>query len=149
LDKQDRKTKMKMILLRGVSGSGKTTLAIALKKEALDKGQRCIICSADDYFIHEGIYRFDHNLLSQAHAWCRGKTIGALEAGVDLVIIDNTNLRLLDCAVYEKLAEQFCVTYQVAVVGKFDDDSLNLYSSRNMHGVSFKKIKRMASTFQK
>jgi tRNA uridine 5-carbamoylmethylation protein Kti12 len=139
----------KMVILRGVSGSGKSTVAKDLASQAMTVGGKVVICSADDYFIRLGSYKFDPRLLPEAHAWCRGKAIGALEAEVDLVIIDNTNLCKWEFEPYEKMAADYSAECQVIVVGEFTKEAIELYASRNKHGVPVEKVKQMAAKFQK
>jgi len=140
---------MKIIILRGCSGSGKSRRAKKLVSEATALNQRAVICSADDYFIRQGGYKFDPRLLPEAHAWCKGKTIGALESECDLIIIDNTNLCKWEFEPYEEMANEYGAECEIIVVGQFDDDSVKLYASRNKHGVPLEKIKQMAAKFQK
>lgn len=139
----------KVLILRGVSGSGKSTVAREHAAEQILLGGKAVICSADDYFIRLGSYKFDPRLLPEAHAWCRGKAIGALEAEVDLVIIDNTNLCKWEYEPYEKMASDYGAECQILVVGQFDEKAIELYASRNLHGVPVEKIKQMAAKFQK
>ncbi len=44
-----------LFLLRGPSGLGKSTIASVI---AAKYGANAVVCSADDYFMHNGIYRF-------------------------------------------------------------------------------------------
>ena len=139
----------KMVIMRGLSGSGKSTLAGQLVKDASDSGMRAVICSADDYFIRQGGYKFDPRLLPEAHAWCRGKAVGAIMAGADFVIIDNTNLCLWEFRPYVEMAEEYGIECERVVVGEFDDTAVETYAARNQHSVPVNKIKAMAAKFQK
>ena len=139
----------KMVILRGISGSGKSTAARQMVKEASDKGLRSVICSADDYFVRQGGYKFDPRLLPEAHAWCRGKAVGAIAAGADLVLVDNTNLCLWEFKPYIEMAEEYGIECERVVVGEFDDAAVEAYAARNQHSVPIEKIKKMAEKFQK
>lgn len=72
-------------IVRGVSGSGKSTLSKSLAEK-----YSAVICSADDFHMVDGEYKFDYRKLAQAHEECYQKFCEAVFAG-DNVIIDNTN----------------------------------------------------------
>ena len=61
----------KMFIMRGISGSGKSTKAREIMAKENSCGNAAIICSADDFFMASGKYKFDASKLGQAHAWCR------------------------------------------------------------------------------
>ncbi len=142
----------KMITMRGCPGAGKTTKAKELIKEHRQEnyGKVSYTCSADKFFINpeNGKYEFDVNMLSQAHAWCRGNANAACELEVDLIIIDNTNMTKREYQPYEEMAKRFGYVFETCVVGSFDEQSLEEYANRNIHGVTLDAIRRMARRFQ-
>lgn len=74
-------------ILRGVSGSGKSTLA-----ESLIVGRSGIICTADDFFMVDGEYKFNPAKLGKAHQECQVKFLGALVSHeYDVIVVANTN----------------------------------------------------------
>lgn len=73
-----------LYIIRGLPGSGKTTLA-----RKLSQRYYCEYFEADQYFEHDGEYRFDSRLLSEAHRVCFFNTMNALSDGKD-VIVANT-----------------------------------------------------------
>ena len=87
---------MKMlIILRAVSGAGKSSFArwLAGVWNATEEVGResTVICSADDWFMQDGEYRFDPSKLGVAHQACFDKFCDAVKRGVGLIILDNTN----------------------------------------------------------
>lgn len=56
------------------------------------KGQLAV-CAADNFFIVDGVYKFDPTLLTRAHAKCQSDAYNALRAG-KTVLIANTNCEL-------------------------------------------------------
>ena len=56
-----------VIINRAVSGCGKSTISNILKKECLKKSITVNICSTDNFFMLNGIYRFDSSKLNEYH----------------------------------------------------------------------------------
>lgn len=73
-------------IVRGVSGSGKSTLSKSLAEK-----YDAVICSADDFHIVDGEYKFDYRQLARAHEVCYQKFRESVFAERN-VIIDNTNV---------------------------------------------------------
>lgn len=117
----------RVIILRGVPGSGKTTLA----KRQYDGA--CIV-SADDYYMRNGVYRFDPALLSMAHADCLRRFVALLSDGCscDRVVVDNTNTTVAEIAPYYALAIAFGLN--PLIVTLIVDPIIA--AARNVHGVS-------------
>lgn len=96
-----------LIIMRGVPGSGKS-------HEARLFAPARNVYSTDDYFTGKnpgvtqpGGYRenWAGNKLGQAHAWNIGRVLTALEENVPTVVVDNTNIRRRDAAVYARMAK--------------------------------------------
>ncbi|KAE9023817.1 hypothetical protein PR003_g14009 [Phytophthora rubi] len=85
------------LIMRGLPGSDKSTFAQEVARYADQVGLRTRICSADKFFQRGGGYVFDRSRLHEAHETCYTQCREALERrldrGVDIVIVDNTNLR--------------------------------------------------------
>lgn len=58
------------------------------------------IFSTDEYFIKDGVYQYEYQLLAEAHLWNQRRAKEALAAGKNPVIIDNTNLQAWEMKVY-------------------------------------------------
>src|SRR5271165_5244264 len=80
-----------IVILSGVSGSGKSTVAIELALVAELSGKKSQICSADQYFETVNGYKFDRTKLGDAHSFCFGSFLAAIQRGVEMIIVDNTN----------------------------------------------------------
>jgi len=114
-----------VIILRGLPGVGKSWLAKKLKQVS-----RGVIVSGDHYFEEGGmlnrkqlkgltleeIYEkaFDEQLLRKAHQLSRERFIAALNDGVEVVIVDNNNVKRKSYAWFLRTAEK--EGYEVIVV---------------------------------
>ena len=140
-------------IIRGLPGSGKSTAAREIA--SLFTANQVIICSADDFFCcdykhnNSGDYKFNPELLGEAHAWCRGQAELAMKLDIECVIIDNTNTRKWEYKPYLLMAARFEYEVNTTIIGKFDEESIKLYAERNTHGVPFEAIQRMADRFER
>lgn len=126
-----------MFIMRGLPGSGKSTLA----KEVAAK-HNAVICSADDYFMENGVYKYDSTKLHMAHSYCQTLASSTLRKG-DNVVIDNTNVRERELNVYFNISKEtdaFVVILQPETPWAFDVDEC---FKRNTHGVPRDVIQRM------
>jgi len=134
---------MKVEILRGISGSGKSTVA----RKLVANVNSSIICSADDYFVTlVGKYEFDARQLSAAHGYCKGKYAAALELGVELVVVDNTNTQKWEFENYVHQAHAAGYEVNVQVVG--DPKDWESIKGRNIHGVPDEVLKRQSERFE-
>ena len=94
-----------MMVIRGLAGSGKSTIAREL--ENIYPGSVC--CSADQFFLNTGTgeYQFDRSQLVHAHKWCQSKAEEACRSRVNMVIVDNTNVKKWEMVPYFKLADKY------------------------------------------
>lgn len=121
-----------LIILRGVPGCGKSTVAESLVFGVTTSA----ICTADDYFMVEGEYKFDSTKLGQAHDACKSKCEKAMSLGVERVIVANTNTAEKEINPYIKLAEQYGYMVFSLVVE-------NRHGGKNEHGVPDESLGRM------
>ncbi|KAE8629428.1 hypothetical protein XENTR_v10000484 [Xenopus tropicalis] len=134
-----------LILLRGAPGSGKTTLARML----LQQNPLGINLSTDEYFYKKGQYRYDVNLLGEAHEWNHKRAKEAFEKNISPIIIDNTNLQAWEMKPYVSMAmkHKYKVTFREPDTWwKYKPKELE---RRNSHGVTKEKIKRMLENFER
>ncbi|XP_056121037.1 NEDD4-binding protein 2 isoform X2 [Rhinichthys klamathensis goyatoka] len=89
-----------LVLLRGAPGSGKTTLANAM----VTQNPGGVVLSTDEYFIQNGQYQFEPNLLGEAHEWNHQRAKDAFEKGQSPIIIDNTNMQCWEMKPYVAMA---------------------------------------------
>lgn len=102
-----------VIVLTGVDGSGRTALARQFANKVSHLGE-AIICSADDFYVSSGEYRFDSGLIPKANAQCFKKFISALtgtgiyrDRKIAIIIIDNANIGIEDISPYMLAAQSF------------------------------------------
>lgn len=127
-----------VILMRGVPGSGKSTVAAALVRWLEAAGLTVRVVSADRHMV--GKKHNDENL-REAHRLCRADFDEAVEGGVGVVIVDNTNIEPKHYAHYcnhdgNTIAVQMQVDAAVA-------------AGRNVHGVPRGAVNRMSEMLRK
>jgi predicted kinase len=132
-----------LILMRGVPGSGKSTLAKKLAEDYRLCGYTCEIHSTDNYFMVDGEYRFNLDLLGTNHVKNQQAVKDAMSRGVEVIIVDNTNLSAKERKKYIDAAVTFNYTTEV-------HDSTTPWAKnavecakRNTHGVPLETIQRM------
>lgn len=96
----------RLVIMRGIPGSGKSYRA----KEIANGDLSCIY-SADNFFMKDGVYQFDMNLIWPAHKQCRYESSEAMKAGKPLVIIDNTNIKIKEMIPF--VVEGFWYDYHI------------------------------------
>jgi len=137
-----------LIVMVGAPGSGKSTYA-----SRLAKAEGGVICSADYWMVDEmtGEYKFDPSKLNNCHRLCQHKAWVALCAGRNPVIIDNTNLTLLEVAPYVALAGMAEVEAGVHVDVDFVviKESFEICRSRQIHGVPDFRLEKMCEAAQR
>lgn len=116
------------IILRGVSGSGKTTVASFIEELALGSFGRCTIATADDYFMKDGVYKFNKFGLGKAHETCKRKVETAMSFNVPVVVLANTNTTEKDFKPYIELAEK----YKYKIISLVVE---NRHGNKNIHDV--------------
>lgn len=138
---------MRLVIFRGLPGSGKSTAARTLYEETINKGLTAVICSADSFMIDEqGQYAFDPNNLKRCHSSCFELARASINANIDVVIIDNTNVCRWEYQHYVRLGKQAGYVVEVVEVGnKFD---LELYAHRNQHSVPIATLQKMAARWE-
>lgn len=128
----------KLIVLQGLPGSGKTekvnVMVRAKGPEATT--QDVTVCSADHHFMKDGKYEFDPAELPVAHQECYRKFVKAVQDGVGLIIIDNTNLSTYEYSPYLVHAEAF--GYEVEIITILT--AVNVCIRRNVHNVPADRI---------
>lgn len=129
-----------IVLMRGLPGSGKSYSA---------KTHGDVVRSTDDFFVGaDGVYRFDPARLAEAHAWNQARVAEDIKAGVEQVVVDNTNTCLWEMTPYVRLAR--AAGYSVGFgfpATKWADDPEECFK-RNTHGVPLETIQRMAERYE-
>jgi len=145
----DTKVVKKLILMRGVPGSGKSTKAKAIYQKYTSEGINGIILSTDNQFMVDGVYKFDIAKLGWAHSRNRLLAEKAVNDGISVVIIDNTNLSDEERRPYIYLAE--ANGYEWEIVDSDTEWRMNAEEcfKRNTHGVPLNNIKYMLAKLEK
>ena len=133
----------RVVIMRGLSGSGKSTFASEIACES----EHAVIVSADHFF-EIGLnreYHFDVMKLGKAHQACFRNFMEAVDDGVELIIVDNTNSSDMEISPYYLAGESF--GYDVSILEIVCD--AELAASRNSHGVPRGTIVKMAERMAK
>ena len=144
-------TKTKLCcVLKGVPGSGKSTKARQIVAEATKNNQTSLICSTDDFFVEHGngIYKFEASLLGKAHNQNYKKFCKAIDEGIEIVIVDNTNIKVRDFKPYVLYANNS--GYEIVLIEPTTEWAWNAEEcfKRNTHGVPKETIQRMINQYQ-
>lgn len=123
-----------VIALRGVPGSGKSHLATHCS-EYLRNPSKVAVCSADQFFIENGEYKFSPKLLPKGHTHCLELFLQALEEGKELVIVDNTNSKKWEYCIYKYICSILGCKFYVLEIPCPSVKTLEIYRSRNQHDV--------------
>ena len=121
-------------IMRGLPGSGKSTVASHLA------GLTGTVHSTDDFFYHNGEYRFDPSKLEKHHQGNFLDFCDSLSQGISVVVCDNTNTRHQDYQRYIAAAQE--AGYLVAVVTMPHPDPKTA-AARSTHKVPLRDILHM------
>ena len=138
-----------MFIMRGLPGSGKSTLVKTIQSiYAEDATGDFCICSADDFFMSEGCYRFDASRLSDAHEDCQSRMKEALTSRTRTVVIDNTNVMYWEMKPYIQFADQ--EGYFVILVEPKTPWRLNaeVLANKNTHSVPKEALEKKIKVFK-
>lgn len=140
-----------LYLIRGLPGSGKSTLAQDLEELAGTKYGEVSSISTDDFFTggtalnfayHPNAwpspneYRFDKELIDEAHSAAQDFTLSSLEADLAVVIVHNTFSQPWEAEPYIEMARRF--GYEIFVI-----ETQNRFGST--HGVNGRIVDNMRS----
>ena len=93
-----------------------------------------------------GQYEFDPKYLRRCHQLCKEKVTDEMIKETNLIILDNTNTQEWEYIPYLNLAIIYGYESEIIMVGNLID--IDLYHSRNVHGVPLETLKRMAERFE-
>ena len=129
----------RVILMAGVPGSGKTHYVnkLGLSHES--------VVSADNFFVEDGVYRFDPTKLGAAHGDCLRGFVAALMKGLETVVVDNTNTTVIEMSPYVALAAAY--GYETEIVRVVCDPAVA--AARNSHGVPERAVRAMSERLER
>lgn len=141
-----------MIIMRGAPGCGKSTMASALLRQiGLLEGYNAkeFIFSSDDFFLSRRGYKFDRNLLPDAHEWNKKKVHSKAAAGWSPIIVDNTNIMVWEMQPYVQIAVSHGYLLEILEPQTSWCKSASKLSQRNVHQVPKENIQRMLDRYEK
>ncbi len=133
------------IIMIAIPGSGKSTFAQHIQAVAHSQGMTCTIHSSDEKFMVDGEYKFDQSLLGKYHHQNQDDFKQAAEAGTNVVIADNTNIKRKDYMEYVKLAKDS--GYKVVAITFVPSDA-EMHFRRNVHSVPLDVVERMKASLE-
>lgn len=150
----------KLVMMRGIPGSGKSTKAQEIARKHLENGGKSVaICSTDDYHMEGGKYVFKPDRLGDFHVRNQLRAYEYCRNGIELVIVDNTNIKRRDMNIYINNSKSCGYEIEEVIIGEDElmsdfnspifTDYIQMCAERNTHGVPGDVIDRMARTFQK
>lgn len=122
---------MRVVILRGTPGAGKSTYT-------RNHFPTAAVCSADDFFLMGGVYKFDAARLSEAHGYCLRLFNELIQKNTQLIVVDNTNISALEVSPYAALANAY--GYELNIITLLVDPAVA--AQRNVHAVDLKTVKR-------
>lgn len=105
------------LVLRGINGSGKTRLCSQIEASFAEQGKKIVRISVDNYFSRGGKYLFDATRLNQAYDETFNQFLDSLDdPDIDLILVDNPNIRTHEISPYVTCASAFGVMNGVVTV---------------------------------
>jgi len=127
-----------LLIMQGASGSGKSTLATTFKAWFEALGEDVVICSTDDQFKVDGVYKFDPTKLGLYHKNNQDLCRKVLEQGFT-AIVDNTNTCCWEAKPYCMIAQELGIpVFFHRAEGRFE----------NTHGVPSDKVEAMRARLE-
>jgi predicted kinase len=122
-----------LIIMQGASGSGKSTRAKELAQQ-----YNAVVFGSDEFFIVDGVYKFNPKMLGLYHKKNQERTKLALQEGKS-VIVDNTNTQKWEAKPYVQAAVELGVKVMfVRCDGQY----------KNIHGVPDEKVLQMRNRLE-
>ncbi len=105
-----------VLILRGIPGAGKTYLCQEIQT-ALEATKEIARIAVDDFFTVDGKYVFDASRLNEAYDATFNDYLDKLDdPEVDLILVDNPNIRSYEVSPYVTCASVYGVPHGVATI---------------------------------
>ena len=128
-----------LILIRGVSGSGKSEFA----REFIHPTS--LVISTDDFFMKNGKYEFDPELLAENHTNCLKSVESEMEHPSDTmchnIVVHNTFTQAWEIKPYKELADSYGYNFYTIIVE-------NRHGSESVHDVPEHVISNQKERFE-
>ena len=128
-----------LILVRGISGSGKSTFA----EEFLYPIS--LLISTDDFFMIDGEYQFDSELLAENHLKCLKSVESEMkDPHEDIcpnIVVHNTFTQSWEMKLYKELADKYGYNFYTIIVE-------NRHGSNSVHNVPDHIISKQRDRFE-
>ncbi|XP_053693988.1 NEDD4-binding protein 2 [Sabethes cyaneus] len=139
-----------MVLMRGAPGSGKSYLARALIDKTLgNKDYRNHIFSTDNFFIVNGVYKYQVDRLEEAHRFNHNNVRAKARDGWSPIVVDNTNIKLWEMHAYVQIAAEHGYILEVLEPVTHWRYNARGLAARNTHGVPEHKIRLILGNYEK
>jgi len=137
------------ILMRGIPGSGKSTRAKQLVGNGVIHSTDDLIEAQGDYndFFAKMIEAKDFTPLIELHGKNLANAIESMKSEISPVIIDNTNLKMVDVKPYVVAAQELGYVIVIEDIGTGGLTAEEL-AARNTHAVPLNVIENMIKTHQ-
>jgi len=133
----------KLILMTGTPGSGKSFLVSQLEKDLGTANWLDILSTDNLWETPNGQYLWHPDGLYHAHKLNQIKTKVAMGLGIEVLIIDNTNLTYKECMPYCYLAVENGYSVEIWEPKTEWANNPEECFKRNTHGVPLEAIERM------
>ena len=133
----------KFIILKSLPGAGKSFLAKQLQQELGG-----VIVSTNNYWVRpDDIYDFNYKLLGQAHKWNYDQFVQKVDARINVIILDNTNITYKEFKNYVQYAKH---DYDIEIREPTTEWKYNVAEcfKRNSHNVPLTSIENMWSRWE-
>lgn len=128
-----------LIVLRGLPGSGKSTFANFYKNN-LHPELSSIICSADSFLYENNEYIWTKERVIKAHEKCFQLAEESMINNINIIILDNTNIKSSDYKYYRKIARKYNYEYVSLIIE-------NIHNTKSIHNVNKETLNNQRKNF--
>lgn len=138
-----------MYIMRGLPGSGKSTMAQYAHSWYINHLFTSTVITTDDFWYNEkNEYIFDPTRLKEAHEWNLNRAIEAIEAKLNVIIIDNVHSQFWEAEKYVIHAFQNGYAVELKWPTNPWSENVDELFERNLHNVPREVIQAMKDRFE-